>query len=49
MFSTNGLVDKLSFYEKKKEKKDASEWRFLANETQNLVNQILHDDFQWIR
>ena len=48
MFSTNGLVDKLSFYEKK-EKKDASEWRFLANETQNLVNQILHDDFQWIR
>ena len=45
MFSTNGLVDKLSFYEKK----DASEWRFLANETQNLVNQILHDDFQWIR
>ena len=46
MFSTNGLVDKLSFYEKKK---DASEWRFLANETQNLVNQILHDDFQWIR
>ena len=31
---------------KKKEKKDASEWRFLANETQNLVNQILHDDFQ---
>ena len=32
--------------EKEKEKKDTSKWRFLANERRNLVNQILHDDFQ---